>query len=82
MADHGSTIVDLLDQRGVMLNIPPNKVNDQLTPIEPTTTQRIANLRIHIERAVSRIKHLKLLGNIPNVMARIADQFFCLCHAF
>ena len=79
MADRGLTITDMLDLRGVTLNIPPTKVKDQLTPSELTTTRRIANLRIHVERAIGRIK---LLGNIPNVMARMADQiFFCLCYA-
>ena len=38
MADRGFTIADLLDQRGVTLNIPPNKVSDQLTPNELTVT--------------------------------------------
>ena len=39
MADRGFTISDLLGQRGVTLNIPPNKVSDQLTPNELTVTQ-------------------------------------------
>ena len=73
MAYRGFTIADMLDLRGVTLNIPPTKVKDQLTPSELTTTRRIANLRIHVERAIGRIK---LLGNIPNVMARMADQIF------
>ena len=48
MADRGFTITDMLNLRGVTLNIPPTKVNDQLTPSELTTTRRIANLRIHV----------------------------------
>ena len=79
MADRGFTIADLLYQRGVTLNIPPNKVSDQLTPNELTVTRRIANLRIHVERAIGRIKTFKLLGNIPNVMSRMADQIFFVC---
>ena len=79
MADRGFTIADMLDLRGVTLNIPPTKVKDQLTPSELTTTRRIANLRIHVERAIGRIKNFKLLGNIPNVMARMADQIFFVC---
>ena len=79
MADQGFAIADLLDQRGVTLNIPPNKVSDQLTPNELTVTRRIANLRIHVERAIGRIKTFKLLGNIPNVMSKMADQIFLVC---
>ena len=73
MADCGFTIADMLDLRGVTLNIPPTKVKDQLTPSELITTRRTANLKFHVERAIGRIKNFKLLGNIPNVMARMAD---------
>lgn len=62
MADCGFTIADMLDLRGLTLNIPPTKVNDQLTPSELTTTRRIANLRIHVERTIGRIKNFKHLG--------------------
>lgn len=73
MADQGFTVADLLDLRGVALNIPPMKTSDQFTQRELTTTRRIANLRIHVECAIRRIK---LLNDIPNNMARVADQIF------
>ena len=60
MADRGFTITDMLDARGVRLNIPPMKTRDQFTQNELTTTRRIASLRIHVERAIGRIKVLKL----------------------
>ena len=41
MADRGLAIADMLDLRGVTLNIPPTKIKDQLTPSELTTTRRI-----------------------------------------
>ena len=46
MADCGFTIADMLDVRGVMLNIPPLKTNEQFTQREITNTRRIANLRV------------------------------------
>ena len=49
MADWGFTIADLLDAKGVTLNIPPMKVTDQLSERELITTRRIAALRIHVE---------------------------------
>ena len=52
MADHGFTIADLLDTKGVSLNIPPMKVGDRLSESEVVNTCRIAALRIHIERAI------------------------------
>ena len=53
MADRGFTI----DARGVALNIPPMKTQHQFTSRELTVTRRIANLRIHVERAIGRIKN-------------------------
>ena len=57
MANHGFTIADLVDTKGVILNIPPMKVGEQLSDTELVTTRRIAALRIHIERAIGRIKN-------------------------
>ncbi len=50
MADKGFNIADLLESRGVTLNIPPRKNEDQLHSRELIETRRIASLRIHIER--------------------------------
>ena len=82
MADRGFTIADLLDTKGVALNIPPMKTSNQFTERELTTTRRIATLRIHIERVIGRIKNFKILSDIPNNMARIADQIFFVCAMF
>ena len=61
MADRGFTIADLLDLKGVALNIPPMKSSDRFTQTELTTTCRIANLKIHVECAIGRIKNLNFL---------------------
>ena len=79
MADRGFTIADLLEMKGVTLNIPPMKVNDQLSEKELITTRRIAALRIHVERAIGRIKNYKILNDIPNNMSGITDQIFFVC---
>uniref|UniRef100_A0A1X7VSF7 DDE Tnp4 domain-containing protein n=1 Tax=Amphimedon queenslandica TaxID=400682 RepID=A0A1X7VSF7_AMPQE len=42
-------------------------------------TRRIASLRIHIERAFSRVKAFKMLNNIPNNMAGLASELFFVC---
>ena len=52
MSNRGFTIADLLDTKGVSLNIPPMKVGDQLSESEMVNTHRIAALRIHVERAI------------------------------
>ena len=79
MADKGFTIADLLIVRGVSLNIPPMKTEDQLTETELVVTRRIASLRIHVERAIKRIKAFKILQSVPNNMAGITDQVFFVC---
>ena len=79
MADRGFNIDDILPP-GVLLNVPP-MLNEtgQLTAKEHTTTRRIASLRIHVERAVERIKNYHLLHSIPNSMHNNVNQVFFVC---
>ena len=61
MADRGFDIADILPH-DVSLNIPPFKgKRDQLTPEETEETARIAAVRIHVERAIGRIKNYNIL---------------------
>lgn len=53
--DFGFAIADLLEMKGVVLNILPIRVNDKLSEKELITRQ-IAALCIHVEHANSRIK--------------------------
>ena len=79
MADRGFMIDDILPP-GVQLNIPP-MLNEtgQLTGDERTTTRRIASLRIHVERAIERIKNYQIPCNIPNNMHNSVNQLFFVC---
>ena len=79
MADRGFNIEDLLPP-DVSLNIPP-RLNEtgQLTEIERTSTRRIASIRIHIERAIERIKNYQILHVIPNTLHNSANQLFFVC---
>ena len=74
MADRGFNIADLLAARGVDLNIPPMKLQPQLTEEELVETRRIASVRIHVERSIGRLKRFHILTNIPNCMAGVADS--------
>ena len=67
--------------QGVVLNIPSMKTSDQFTEKELTTTRRIASLRIHVERAIGQIKNFGILTDVPNSMARVANQviLFYVC---
>ena len=61
MADRGFDIADDLPS-GVTLNIPAFlNGNDLLTLEEETSTRKIASARVHVERAISRIKNYRLL---------------------
>ena len=66
MADKGFTIEDLLPL-GVKLNIPPFLGSSGQMPAEDVLrTQQIASLRIHIERAINKIKNFHIWdGVIP-----------------
>lgn len=80
MADRGFDIGDILPP-GVGLNIPPFKgTRDQLTSEEVEETVHIASVRIHVERAIGRIKSFHILkGIIPINMAHLGDQIFFVC---
>jgi hypothetical protein len=75
LADKGFLIRDILPQ-GVTLNIPPFLVTPQFTPEQVIETEVIAKARIHIERAIQRIKCLSILNFIPSTMLKQAEQIF------
>ncbi|XP_063857624.1 uncharacterized protein LOC135099123 [Scylla paramamosain] len=67
MVDRGFNIGDLILQRGAKLHIPPFTRKEaskgrMLTQSEIAKTRSIATLRIHVERAIGRMKTFKLLG--------------------
>ncbi len=69
MADRGFTIRESLQQYQVELNLPPF--------MEGRT---IASLRIHVERAIGRMKLFKILkGVFPLKMYRLANQVVTVC---
>ena len=81
MADRGFDIQDLLAARHVKLNIPPfPRDRSQLTSSEVTETRRNAELRIHVERAIGRIKSFHILdGFFPITLSHIVNEIFTVC---
>lgn len=81
MADRGFDIQDDLTLRGVRLNIPPFlKGKSQLSESELVETRRIASIRIHVERAMERIKNFHIFDRtLPSSMSNIANQTFFVC---
>ncbi|XP_065064833.1 uncharacterized protein LOC135691031 [Rhopilema esculentum] len=80
MADRGFNIFDILPC-GVSLNIPPFKGSrSQLTPQEAEETANIAAVRIHVERAIGRVKNYHILdGVLPLSLYPVANQIFTVC---
>ena len=80
MADRGFDIANILPP-GVTLNIPPFKgSHDQLTAAESEETAKIVAVRIHVERAIGRVKIYHILdGVLPLSLAPVANQIFTVC---
>ncbi|XP_070537880.1 uncharacterized protein [Ptychodera flava] len=82
MADRGFTVSADLSSVGVSLNIPAFKGSerDQLLPAEIEHSRRIAEARIHIERAIGRIKNFHIFDSeIKLTMKPLAEQIFTVC---
>ena len=81
MADKGFTIEDLLSPLNCSLNIPPflsEKVQFSKEDVE--RTQKIAKLRIHVERAIRRVKENHLFDAvIPLSLASSINQIWSVC---
>lgn len=79
MADKGFTIEDVLPL-GASLNIPPFLgMSDQMPAEDVIKTQEIASLRIHVERAINKIKNFLIFdGVIPISQFCIANQMRCV----
>ncbi|XP_021373733.1 uncharacterized protein LOC110463446 [Mizuhopecten yessoensis] len=81
MADKGFTIGDLLEKRQCYLNIPPFRGNsNQFSTTEVFQTQEIAQLRIHVERSIGRVKNFHILeGVLPLSLAPLASKIVQVC---
>ena len=81
MTDRGFTVKEALAKLGVELNLPPfMKGRTQLPADEMERGRSITSLRIHVERAIGRMKHSKILTGVFLLkMARLANQIVSVC---
>lgn len=81
MADKGFLIQDLFAPLGVRLNVPPLLESKQQMPVEDVVkTKKIAQLRIHLERAIERVKEYRILqGVIPSTMWDSLNEVIYIC---
>ena len=71
MADRGFNIQGMLASKGVKVNVPPfMNESGQFNESELLETRRIASLRIHVERAMERIKNYRILDFVPITLCR------------
>ena len=80
MANKGFTIDDLLPP-GVGLNIPPFLGSQvQMSAQDVIRTQSIASLRVHVERAINKIKNFRIWdGVVPLNLFGIVNQMWTVC---
>ena len=80
MADRGFLIRGDLALKGATLNIPPFAMGKQMCSIATTKTRRIASARIHVERAIGRLKNFSILqGTIPLRIKGHMDDILLAC---
>ena len=82
MVDKGFQVSDFTTPRGIDLIIPPFRRQGKFSRREVEETRRIANLRIHVERANERVKNFRILqGNIPITLSKSVSNIFKICAA-
>ena len=83
MADRGFQIKEDLLHYFCSLSIPPGaRTKDQMPPGDCEKTKDVANLRIHVERAINRIKDFKILkSTMPLTVVPLADDIVRTCAA-
>ena len=81
MADKGFLINDLLASKNASLVIPPFLgERGHFSKAEVAKSHEIARLRIHVERAIRRIKEYHILdGVIPLNLAPSVNQIWTVC---
>jgi len=82
MADKGFLIQDLLAPIGVRLNVPPLlHSNSQMQPKDVAVTKKIAQLRVHVERAIGRVKEFHILQKVlpSSIWDSINEVIFVCC---
>jgi len=78
MADKGFDIEDLLREKNVSLNLPPFLESRSLfSATEVQQTKMIAKVRIHVERAIRRIKEYHIFdSDVPLSMLGSINQLY------
>ena len=82
LADRGFMLKDLFALYNVKLVVPSfTKGKVQLSGLEVETSRQIANVRIHIERVIGRIKNYHILNTIVSIkqVDLLDDMMIVIC---
>lgn len=83
LADRGFDISDVLEEKGIHLNIPPFKLKTQLSEEDIALTRAIANRRIIVENVIGLAKKNKILSEkIVTSMWPIMNEVIYNCFMF
>ena len=64
MSDRGFSIQELCASRGITLNKPKEKENDQFMEVDGASNFDIAATRIHVERFIRRVRDWGILNPV------------------
>ena len=84
MVDRGFKIKTNLAMKQCTLAIPPSAAKGvQMVSKDFTLTSHVANVRIHVERAIKRIKEFNILsqGKLPLQLAPVYKEIVIICAA-
>ena len=81
MADKGFHIEEHLNKLGLQLNVPPYaSATSQMRPEDVKKTRQIAAHRIHVERAINRIKRFQIVGRrVPISLCHQINEIWFVC---
>ena len=82
LADRGFTLDNLFNAHGVKLVVPAfTKGKSQLSGHEVESSRIIANVRIHIERVIGRVKNFAIVNSIipVNQVDLLGDMMSIIC---
>lgn len=82
MADKGFLIQDDIEKLGLRLNVSPFAPGSgQMSSADVKLTKKIAAHRVHVDRAISRVKKFKIPDNRLelNLFSCINQIWFCCC---
>lgn len=82
MADKGFLISDLTTPRGMQMIMPPKKNKaKQMSVVDLVLTRRIANVRIHVERHMERVKNYRILNSLTGTMKANVSKVWRICNS-